>query len=695
MKILRCFISLDRLAWAGILLNTGLLLVVDLRWTARWPWPMYFAGAAQKAAFFIFFFAVLGVLVRSRLEGETAGGRAFSFSMAWWWGGYAYYGGAWLFFSVFHDLAGLARLGLVSVVSAGGALLFYSAYRLGRPVGRRIGIELMIAGPFFFLSPALFIPGAFHNEIFWVMAGDVLLCWLLGSVIFAVSLYLGGRRGGRTFMAWACAVGLWSWAGFCAVHFALPVPEVQFMEVNATRRGGPRLPDVFLISIDTLRKDAVGCYGQPLDLTPNMDSLAADGVTFADAYSASPWTLPSMASLFSGLYPSVHEAGGIDEDKKTLEHPRYRWPLSEKVVRVSEILASQGYTTRGCYENQYVGPAFKMDRGFMEFYHIGAVFRESPDHLRIFTPSVFLTRLVEEAAFDYRGYDLSSSHLHGIRYLGEGPQFVWTHFLDPHIHYEFHPENTDLYGDEVELVRGGTKALFSKRIPTQEKRRLAKLLYLGEVAHVDRRVGQVLDLIKARGRYLDSIIILVSDHGEEFWEHGGMKHGHAHYQEQISVPFIIKLPGNRHAGKIINETVSLVDFLPTLLDLLGISYYGPVQGRSLAPLIEGGRLEDRPCLSEFTNIPEDKTALVAGKEKLVNNVTEKTIEYYELENDPGEKHDLASERPARVRALMETMDEMSREAARLNKLVIGGEHERGAELTPDDLAGLRALGYIQ
>ncbi len=443
-------------------------------------------------------------------------------------------------------------------------------------------------------------------------------------------------------------------------------------------------PNLVLVVIDTLRADVVGAYGGPADVTPALDALAARSIRFADLSAAAPWTLPSIATLLTGQPPQVHGAGrrlgtfvpsGLDEAVPTL----------------ASTLAAAGFYTTALYNNIYLGTAFGMERGFDEY-----AFVSKPDDVLV---DRAIARLGE---------------------LGDRRHFLFLHLFGPHQPYEppaplceqmARPLDPDYAGDVgCEHIRKDVPMLGGD-LPPAADRRWIEGLYRGDVANTDRQLGRLLDALAASPQADRTVLLVVADHGEAFWDRLDQMqrfgyvvsdHGHTHYQELLHVPALLAVPG-RPAG-VIAESVEMGDLFPTLLDLLGVD--GPsTPGRDLVPLL-AGRAEaaappagdERLLLSDFLLYGPDRWAVRRGSWKLVvPTKADLPVELYDLAHDPGEVHDLAAERPGVVATLRRFGERelRAREAAR-RKLRAGEEEVvESTHLEWTHITKLRALGYVK
>jgi arylsulfatase A-like enzyme len=217
-----------------------------------------------------------------------------------------------------------------------------------------------------------------------------------------------------------------------------------------------------------------------------------------------------------------------------------------------------------------------------------------------------------------------------------------------------------------------------------------RALYRGEVAEVDRQVGRVLRALDARGLRDRTLVVVVSDHGEEFWEHGGVEHGHTLYDEVLKVVMLVSWPGKLPGGARVGSVTSLVDVVPTIHDLLGLDHPPASDGISLVPLIRGETVPERAVLSENLLFAEDRVSVRTDRTKLVRWENGKE-EAYDLARDPGEIRDLAGVEPF-VASLRDELDELA-EAGDLRQAMAATTMPSAESAIP--VGALRALGYVQ
>jgi len=413
----------------------------------------------------------------------------------------------------------------------------------------------------------------------------------------------------------------------------------------------PELPKILLVSIDTLRADRLGSYGSDADLTPIMDILARRGIRFSNARAPAPWTLPSHASIFSGLYPSDHRA--IDDKVK----------IRPDAPMMAEILKKAGYKTAAFVTHYYVGEEYGFRRGFDDFV------------------------VREEAPADQIA-DLANRW---IRKNKDRSFFLFLHFFDPHTPYSPPPSFREEHlPRESFWVRGDTADVLDvvhKEGEPENETRLAALraLYDAEVDFSDKMLGNVLGFMK-RLDITDTIVILLSDHGEEFMEHRLMEHGFTLYEEQLQVPLVIFWPERFKKPAVSDVPVSLVDLLPTVCDLVGLPIPEGTAGKSLMPLMAGDPpaevlegFRTRPIFAETTRQGPDRVAVIRNERKFIYTPEFRLSgrffesELFDLASDPGEKTNLLKTDPDSAKSyLRQIFDSGLYTKRRLFSLVFSG-----------------------
>jgi|GEM_PF-983045 len=436
-------------------------------------------------------------------------------------------------------------------------------------------------------------------------------------------------------------------------------------------KAGPDEPDVVLYVIDTLRADALGVYGATR-ATPNIDGLARDGVRFAHAISTATWTRPATASLLTGLYPSTH--GAKDRPDR----------LPESAFTLSERLRLLGYSTVAVVANGNLDPVWGFDQGF-EFFQRPRV----PDRDEQDRPRRHL--LASEA------HEVALREWAQRKEQGTGPVFLYVQVVDPHGPYD--PPEWLLSAKRPEL--GNTNPINDelnqrKRKPTPELMASLRTLYAGEVAYSDQEFGKFL---AGLGSTDDALFVLTADHGEAFQEHGFSSHGMSLYEGELEVPLILRSPRRMPAGVVVDEPVSLIDVVPTLLSLVGESAPGevPLPGVSLQGLWGGNSSADatgQPLMAELDYDGRRWESLRLGSEKLMTHLNAKRSWLFDLGKDPGERHNLLPSSDKQTLAAMKAALSEIEKTAAAEKL----EDPEGTLDNPvpkDTTDQLRALGYVK
>jgi choline-sulfatase len=344
-------------------------------------------------------------------------------------------------------------------------------------------------------------------------------------------------------------------------------------------------PNVFLVTIDTLRADHVHCYGYDSIQTPALDRLGKDGIRFAEAFTPSPLTNISHATILTGLLPSSH---GVTD---------FAVPLAETHLTWADLLKKNGYRTAAfigavVLDSNTLAPG--LDRGF-DFYD------NFPDQ----PPTRSRWNRVER-----RGHVVVQRAENWLSSNRSTPAFVWIHLYDPHDPYEPPPPYSHIYKDN---------------------------LYDGEIAYADSALLDFVEYLKRRHWYESSLIIVVGDHGEGLGEHHEDTHGIFLYDSTTHVPLILKLPGDANSGTVVQSQVRTTDILPTVIDLLHVPTPPRLDGESLRPDFESPNSVDRTAVGQ-TDYPLhfDWAPLRSVRAEGFKFIEAPRPELYNLGADPGE-----------------------------------------------------------
>ncbi|MCB9850108.1 MAG: sulfatase [Phycisphaerales bacterium] len=532
---------------------------------------------------------------------------------------------------------------------------------------------------------------------------------MLATAVGALWLHHNSGGGGGVLVAlivlcMACLLGIIASTGDAPAKrlrragllVAWPLVIVACVGVGGTAKrqfaalaaGDLRVPHVVVIVVDTLRADALSCYGQTAISTPHIDAFATKGVRFANAMSAAPWTVPGTASLMTGLSPLAHGAhsGGV--------------AVPDNARTLAEYLEDAGYRTGAIGFNPHLSPLVaNLNQGIDDY----RMFPRVPtDTIGDKLVAVLINRFMGKPP-EVTTTQLTDLAIDWVTEHAEEPFFLWLHYFDPHLPYA--PPAKYLEGTtSTPTIRNAFVDMPNVReghlVPTAADRARIHELYLGEVRYVDDQVQRLLDKLQELGIYDEAIVILTSDHGEEFWDHKGFEHGHSVYREVLNVPLIVKTPGQTTTG-FIDQPVSTESVVPTVLDLCGIDYETEsLTGRSLVPLLQqstdaaGGDAAARPVLSTGLIYYEDRIGLVYDGYKYIRWLICGDEELYDLRTDPYEQHNLLpleDETPLlQARALVAQAEQ---DANRLKEHWDLGEPTK-VEMDDATLERLRNLGYV-
>ncbi len=405
---------------------------------------------------------------------------------------------------------------------------------------------------------------------------------------------------------------------------------------SSTQNRTPRPPNIFLITIDTLRADHVHCYGYEQIQTPALDQIAKEGIRFTQAFTPSPITNSSHTSILTGLLPSSH---GVSD---------FGVPLAPTHPTLAELLATRGYHTAAfigavILDSKSLAPG--LDRGF-EFYD------NFPEHAS--TKSRW-------GRLERRGLEVEQHAESWLSKHPDGAHFVWAHFYDPHDPYEPPPPYSNIYKDR---------------------------LYDGEIAYADSALGHFLAYLKKQGWYDGALIVVVGDHGEGLGEHHEDTHGIFLYDSTTHVPLLVKLPNGRAAGKGIDAQVRTTDIVPTILDLLGLPMPEKLDGTSLTPLFTGGEATSRTVFGQ-TDYPLrfGWAPLRSVRTEAFKFIEAPKPELYDLRSDSRELQNKYEPWNAEVQELRKAL-------AELNAQSPASGNTSASSVSPDTIDELHALGYL-
>jgi arylsulfatase A-like enzyme len=468
---------------------------------------------------------------------------------------------------------------------------------------------------------------------------------------------------------------------------------------------------IIVVSLDTTRPDHLSAYGYDRSTSPTLERLAREGVQFTNARSTTSWTLPAHMSLFTGLPAKVHD---VNVDFQTLDAGR---PV------MGEVFAKAGFYTEGYYTAPYVHQRYGFGRG-MEFYEPMTANPMAFD----LPPAEMREQLGLREMFSHQEVTSVRVAQQALRFVRDasGPRnLLFLHLFDPHYDYRAGPNFRAPFVDpsyEGEITGDGLMGqldLIAEGNPADLQQ--LKDLYDAELLFTDAYLGHVIKSVEESDKLGSTIIVVVSDHGEEFFEHGRYGHRMGLHEEVIRVPFIVWGPGIIPEGLVIDDDVAIYDVLPTLMDYAGIEESPFIYGRSLRPLIDGKSLPPRASASSLTFLHADARDYYTLHESTVYeglkyirkvqvpwspldqrnlsnppNWSTATIEVYDLREDPAEQSNLYVVDPGdpRVERAAQAFQD---ETDRLREATARFTPEGSIDMAPDMgvLDIMKQLGYLQ
>jgi arylsulfatase A-like enzyme len=442
----------------------------------------------------------------------------------------------------------------------------------------------------------------------------------------------------------------------------------------------PERPNIVLITLDTTRADRLGAYGYAGGTSPNLDRFAERAVVYDRAYATSSWTLPTHASLFTGLLPMQHGAQSVPKGSNRSLGYGVR-PLDESFATLAELLVEAGYQTGAVVG----GPALRSELGLAQGFQF------DDDELSS----------LRARAKGKRGVEVADTAVDLVRRFGAGPYFLFVNFFDPHAPYDppaphnrglDDPDEIDDRGTLIEQLIAGEAPRPVSQYSESQLEWIRRMLagYDAEIRYMDVQLGRLLEGIAASPRADETLIVITSDHGESFGEHFYVSHGAHLYEHNVRVPLLIRTPGTSAATRV-DAPVQSHRLFATLLGAAGVPVPEGVDARDLAS--PAGDIVFQVQRSELTVrmfgefFDRDLVAVQSWPYKLVVATTGER-ELFHLERDPEELHDIAADEPELVRRL----------AAKLNATAESHparfSEESRAELRPATEEALRALGYI-
>lgn len=442
----------------------------------------------------------------------------------------------------------------------------------------------------------------------------------------------------------------------------------------------PRQPSVIFVLVDTLRADYLGAYGFDGPVSPNLDRLAGESVLFEHAFAQAPWTKPSIASLFTSLAPETHRV--LTHDGKfgaTTGDDGSTGALPAEATTLAESFAAAGYATAAFVAN----PWMLREHGFAQGFDVW-------DQGRAMGLPRRATGLLAAARRWLNTRDRDK------------PFFLYLHLMDVHGPYDASDEDWLAVRDSPGL--GPDRVLTAEeqaqlrpyllRAPWARQEGADRLRtwrgrYAAGVHAVDRHLGRFLDGLEGSGVLDDTIVVVTADHGEELADNGGWDHGHRLYDHQLRVPLLIRLPGGAGGGHRVQEIVSLIDLMPTLLAQGRIAPPMGLQGRDLSRLLDGaGAGAGGASFAGGVKWNPELRSLRAPDWKLIADGASGAAQLFDMARDPREQHDVAAQAVAERDRLQAELDAHVRNLASRPALAT----ESGA-VSDEMKKRLEALGY--
>ncbi|RMF97691.1 MAG: hypothetical protein D6734_01555 [Candidatus Schekmanbacteria bacterium] len=459
-----------------------------------------------------------------------------------------------------------------------------------------------------------------------------------------------------------------------SIFFALRVSDNSKYYSDRNKK----IRHIFLITADALRADGLSCYGNKEIQTPNLDKLARDSVFFKNAISPSSWTLPSLTSIQTGVSPTVHQTLKLNTG------------LSDKFMTLAEYLKEEKYKTAAIVRSPFLKPIYNLLQGFDDYYYFPRPF-----------PSSVGPRILRKLPLLKWHFDISTDYStffakQWIEANKDKNFFLWIHYFDPHAPYtppeKYLPEEKPNAKDRISYDRETAEKIRNKKyIPSPIQKKWIKRLYEGEVLYIDDYIGRLIKYLKGSGLYDSSLIIFSSDHGEEFWEHGGVEHMHTLYNELLFVPLMIKLP-NSSVKENITVPISTQRIMPTILDLCGIKINQEcLRAESLASLWKVG--EEGLIPEPIISIDNFKESVIFNNIKYIKYHKPEKEELFDLLDDSRETNSIVDNAPDYLetsRKALKAHFEMSKAIRSCLKI----RPEKKINIDTDTLQSLKALGYV-
>jgi len=444
----------------------------------------------------------------------------------------------------------------------------------------------------------------------------------------------------------------------------------------------PQRPNIVLITLDTTRADHLGAYGYAAARTPNIDRFASEGILYENAYATSSWTLPSHASILTGLLPMQHGAQTAPVDPVGRLGYGVR-PLAERFTTLAERFREAGYHTGAVVGGPALGRELGVSQGF-------DIFEDDLSGKN-------------EVYVGKRATDVANLAIAMVSKFGADPFFLFVNFFDPHAPYRPPPPEGRGLPDlkDSPLPRSLLKRLIANepaRLPDEledwERLEIAKMKrgYDAEIAFMDRHLGRLLAAIEAVPRRAGTLVAITGAHGESFGEHNFVSHGAHLYEDNVRVPLIIRMPDREGAGTRVSQPVQNHRLFATLLHAAGLEtkdgLVAPDLSGPRAPIVTETRRSSANIRLLGPFFDRDLRAIYDPPYKLIESSTG-ALELFDLDREKGEYANLVDRRPDISRSLQARLDRIAEDRPPLFR------DEDRATFTRETEQALRALGYVE
>jgi arylsulfatase A-like enzyme len=449
-------------------------------------------------------------------------------------------------------------------------------------------------------------------------------------------------------------------------NHVLPKASLDCKELDDT--------NILLVLLDAASPSRMSCYGYEKETTPVIDRIADEGILFTKGYAQASWTVPSVASLFTSTHPITHKVWSRDR------------VLTDKAFTLAEALKKKGFTTIALTATSSASSLHNLFQGFdhqKELYKLDPKELQSGKRLGVVWAEDFVSPAID-----------------CIRQYGNQKFFMYLHYIQPHTPYNppapFADTAIKEYSGSIKPRRPIAPNFMEKDALNQDDVNFIGAMYDANLEYVDFQLGKILDFFKTSALYENTVIIITSDHGEAFLEHGDFGHSSSLYEEEIHIPLIVKFPGRCNLkGKRMDSLVQSIDIMPTLLDILGTGGRTKnLQGKSLIPLISGLEREVNKFVfaslsKAFAEAETKADSLSDGRFKLLSTSEERML--FDLDKDPGETVNIFFDHPILARYYEQRLAMFKQHYGSRKDL-----SEKGSEsLDETTKKHLKALGYIK